>query len=382
MRISIDERHAGLPGIGRFSTELAAALRRRASADEIVSLRRPRPTGWLGAAAFSGGPGSMLSIASPPVGPLEQVELALRLRQHRIQLHHSTHLSLPWLAGVPVVLTVHDLFPLTEPGHARSDWAAGYYRVALPWAVKRADAVVAVSDYTAAQIKEVLGRTVDAVIGHGVDHSAWRLPASRAPLAATEPPASDGDTGASPPAGGHRSQRPYLLYVGTAKRHKNLGTLLAAHAGARDSRGERLPELVLAGPTEAELTAAGDRPGEGVRVLGRVPDRDLPALYAGAGAVAVPSLYEGFGLAALEAMALGVPVVAADSPGLADTVGDAAVLVAPRDPAAWADALARATGDPALRRTLVERGRTHSARFRWDDAADSYLALYRKVLER
>ena len=366
LRISIDERHAGLPGIGRFSTELATALRRRSAGDEIVSLRRPRrSSGWLGGEAFTGHPGPTMTIASPPIGPLEQMELAVRLRQHRVQLHHSTHLSLPRLAGVPVVLTVHDLFPLTEPGHARSELASAYYRVALPWAVRRADAVVAVSPFTAAQLKEVLGRPADAVIAHGVDHSAWE-------------PAADGGAGLASGA----PRRPYLLYVGTAKRHKNLGTLLAAHTGARDRHGGRLPELVLAGPTQAELVAAGHRPGEGVRALGRVPDRDLPALYAGAEAVAVPSLYEGFGLAALEAMSLGVPVVAADSPGLAETVGDAAVLVPATEPSAWADALARASGDPALRATLIERGRQQAARYRWDDAADSYLAVYREVLDR
>jgi glycosyltransferase involved in cell wall biosynthesis len=81
-------------------------------------------------------------------------------------------------------------------------------------------------------------------------------------------------------------------------------------------------------------------------------------------------------------MAQGVPVVAADSPGLRDTVGDAAALVPATDPAAWADALARCVGDPLLRRTLVERGRAHAARFRWDDSADRYLALYRQVLGR
>jgi glycosyltransferase involved in cell wall biosynthesis len=81
-------------------------------------------------------------------------------------------------------------------------------------------------------------------------------------------------------------------------------------------------------------------------------------------------------------MSSGVPVVAADSPGLAETVGDAAVLVPATDPSAWADALARATGDAALRTTLIERGRRHSARYRWDDAADAYLAVYRQVVDR
>ena len=365
MKVSIDVRHAGLPGIGRFASELASALHRRAQPDDaVLSLRRPRPGGWLGRESLGpveegDGSGASITILSPPWGGLDEAELALRLRQHHVGLHHSTHLSLPRLAGVPVVLTVHDVFPLTEPNHARSPLAAAYYRMALPWAVRHAAAVVAVSDYTADQVETVLGRRPDAVIAHGVDHAAWRCA---------------GDESAPP--------RPYLLYVGTAKRHKNLATLLHAHAGARDDRGHGLPELVLAGPTRAELHASGVTVGPGVTVLGRVADGRLPALYAGAAAVAVPSRYEGFGLTALEAMAFGAPVVAADSPGLRDTVGDAAALVPPDAPAAWADALARTTADPALRAALIERGRQRAARYRWDDAADSYLALYRKVLSR
>ena len=377
MKVSIDLRPAGLPGIGRFATELTAALARRAGDDNVVALRPLRSYGWLGTesrSAMGPAPTPTITVLSPPFGGLDEAELAVRLRAARVDLHHSTHLHVPRLAGIPVVLTVHDLFPLTEPNHARSRTAATYYRMALPWAVKHAAAVVAVSDYTAQQLEEVLKRKPDAVIGHGVDHSAWRTQVDR-----TDVDRTAGGQAAAPPA---EAKRPYLLYVGTAKAHKNLATLLQAHAGGRDRRGEGLPELILAGPTAAELSAAGLQPGPGVTVLGRVPDHQLPSLYAGAAAVAVPSRYEGFGLSALEAMAAGVPVVAADSPGLRDTVGDAGALVPATDPAAWADALSRAAGDPLLRRALIERGRQRAALHRWDDAADAYLALYRKVLDR
>ena len=396
MNVSIDVRHAGLPGIGRFARELASALHRRAQPDDaVLSLRRARPGGWLGRESLGPveegrGGGASITILSPPLGGLDEAELAVRLRHHHVGLHHSTHLSLPRLAGVPVVLTVHDVFPLTEPNHARSPLAAAYYRLALPWAVRHAAAVVAVSDYTADQVETVLGRRPEAVIAHGVDHAAWRCagdaagnapseiagdPAPNAPTESAGNAAITAPTESVPP-------RPYLLYVGTAKRHKNLATLLLAHAGARDDRGHGLPELVLAGPTRAELQANGVTVGPGVTVLGRVADGRLPSLYSGAAAVAVPSRYEGFGLTALEAMAFGAPVVVADSPGLRDTVGDAAALVPPDEPAAWADALARAAADPALRAALIERGRQRAARYRWDDAADSYLALYREVLSR
>ncbi len=374
MRVTVDARHTGLPGIGRFSVELSAALRRRAAVDEeIVALVSRHPGGWLGDAGLGipGGQtetprlGQDLAVSARPFGPLEQLELPWRLARQRVQLHHATHLSLPLAVRIPTVLTVHDVHPLVHAGHARSAAARSYYRLAMPLAVRRARAVVAVSDYTAQEISRVMGREADAVIGHGVDHSAW-APARSAAAAAPSP--------AGQAAGGR-----YLLYVGTAKPHKNLVTLLRAQGGGRDDQG--LPELVLAGPTPAEVEAiAPGASGGRVRALGRVPDADLPGLYAGSAAVAVPSRYEGFGLTALEAMSWGVPVVAADSPGLRDTVGDAAILVPAEDPRAWADALARTVGDPVMRSALIQRGRARAGRFRWDDAADAYLALYRRLV--
>jgi len=173
-----------------------------------------------------------------------------------------------------------------------------------------------------------------------------------------------------------------VLYVGTAKPHKNLATLLAAHHALP---APAVPPLVLAGPTSAEIGGLRPRPAPGavrsgrLSILGRVPDAWLPSLYRDAAAVAVPSLYEGVGLAALEAMSFGVPVLAADSPGLRDTVGDAAALVPATEVGAWADALVRMSGTSALREVVVARGRERAAAHRWDDVAASYASVYASV---
>ena len=70
-------------------------------------------------------------------------------------------------------------------------------------------------------------------------------------------------------------------------------------------------------------------------------DADLPPLISGATAVVLPSLYEGFGLPALEALACGAPLLAADASSLPEVTGDAALLLDPRDPAAWTAAMRR-----------------------------------------
>lgn len=370
MRVSVDVRHVSLPGVGRFCTELAAALTRRDDGPEIVVLSGAgagAARGWLGRAAFPP-PRSAVPVRSRPFGAAEQWELPRVLRRRRVAVHHATHLSVPWRAGVPVVLTVHDLFPLTHPDHARSAGARTYYRAVLPAAVRRADAVVAVSDHTAAELERVLRVSPAAVIGHGVDHTAW-----------ADLPHGDPRLGPSCATGPGALGGPYVLYVGTAKPHKNLVTLLAAHRA-----NDRLPPLVLAGPTpaEAEAILPGATTTGRVHAQGRVPDDQLPALYRGAAVVAVPSLYEGVGLAALEAMSFGVPVVAADAPGLRDTVGQAAALAPPTEVGAWADALDRMARPSALRDVVVERGRARAAGHRWADTAAAYVAVYESVAAR
>jgi alpha-1,3-rhamnosyl/mannosyltransferase len=103
-----------------------------------------------------------------------------------------------------------------------------------------------------------------------------------------------------------------------------------------------------------------------------VPDRDLPALYAGARAFVLPSLHEGFGLPVLEAMACGVPVVAARAGALPETCGGAARLADPRDPAALAAAVEDVLDDPAPWRTA---GLARAAAFSWGRTAAEVDAL-------
>jgi glycosyltransferase involved in cell wall biosynthesis len=100
----------------------------------------------------------------------------------------------------------------------------------------------------------------------------------------------------------------------------------------------------------------------------------MPLLYHGALALAFPSLFEGFGLPVLEAQACGTPVVCAAATSLPEVAGDGALLVAPADADAWADALARTVADTALRETLIRRGRANEARFTWAQTARLTLA--------
>jgi glycosyltransferase involved in cell wall biosynthesis len=109
-----------------------------------------------------------------------------------------------------------------------------------------------------------------------------------------------------------------------------------------------------------------------------VPESDLPALYAGAAALAMPSLYEGFGLPCVEAMAAGTPVVAADRAALPEACGGAALLVDPDDPDAFAAALVEAAGRE--RKRLTEAGRARAASLSWEHSAELVDAAIDRLL--
>ena len=174
-----------------------------------------------------------------------------------------------------------------------------------------------------------------------------------------------------------------MLYVGARKRHKNLELLL--HAWAALSPAER-PPLVLSGPPWAgseplARLAERLRVGDGIRFAGDLADeRELSCLYSGAALLVQPSLAEGFGLPPLEAMACGAVVLSSDAGSLPEVLGDAAVLLPPRDPAAWAARVLELLGDDAKRATLIARGRERAARFTWQRTAALTHAIYTEAL--
>jgi glycosyltransferase involved in cell wall biosynthesis len=103
------------------------------------------------------------------------------------------------------------------------------------------------------------------------------------------------------------------------------------------------------------------------------------ALVARATALCYPSRFEGFGLPPLEAMAAGVPVLAADTPAVAEVSGGAALLADPDDPEAWAQALRRLLAEPGLAEQLRRDGLRRSAQFTWAYCARQTARLYKRV---
>jgi glycosyltransferase involved in cell wall biosynthesis len=258
-------------------------------------------------------------------------------RARGLDLLHCTTFRGPSRASASVVLTVHDLAVLRYP-EAFPRWHRLYGRVGLRSVLQRADALLAVSEFTRREIVDLAAVPEERirVIPNGVDT-----------VFSPEGPAAAGD---------------YVLAVGTLEPRKNLGRAVEAARLAR-----------------AELRVVGARGWGGVDVpgwLGETTDAELAALYRGARCVLYPSLYEGFGLPVLEAMACGVPVVTAKGGATEEVAGGAAVLADPLAPSSLAEGIAQAT---SRREELVERGLARAAEFTWGRAADSVVALWREL---
>lgn len=336
--LGIDTRMLGASGIGRY---LEALLPR------VLPALAPTPVTVLGdRARLEAEPWAALphvrveSCRTRVYGPLEQPVLSLRAAA--FDAFWSPHVNVPAFGRGRLVVTVHDTYHLRPEASVRLD--KRLYLTAMYRAVaRRADAILCVSEFTAEEVVTRLGvpRHRLVVVPNGVD---------RADFAPTSM------HGAEP----HPLGRPYLLFVGNDKPHKNLPRLVEAFAAV----AERIPhDLVVVGRCPSVA------PGPRVHAAGVVDEATLRRLYRGAAALVMPSLYEGFGLPPLEAMASSIPVLAARAGALPEVCGDAALYVDPLRVDDLAAGLARICEDEPLRQRLLAAGAARLGRFEWDEAA-------------
>jgi glycosyltransferase involved in cell wall biosynthesis len=261
-------------------------------------------------------------------------------------------LFLPLITRLPCYVIVPHLFGTTAFREAAWPVAAAVWAAERP--VPRVYRRATFQAISASTRDDLVARGVAAdrvrVILPGVD-SAWFAP--------------DGDT--------PRAPIPTFLYVGRLKRYKGVETAVRAIALVRRSGVE--VQLDVAGQGDdrprLERLAAALGVADAVRFLGFVSEAEKRTLLRRAWATVFPSPKEGWGITNVEAAACGTPAVAADSPGLRDSVRqeETGLLVPCDDPPALAAALTRLAADPALVARLGAGGRAFAATLSWDDAA-------------
>ena len=364
---SVDQRHRGIPryitdlttaieaidpgAVGTYTVNPDLALPEVALSERLVAaqkLRRSDDVDWADV--------PLLHIASP----MEMAVPADRLLPPAARA-----------AGVPWAVTFYDLIPhlmpdfyLEDPGLRRR------YRARLQL-VRTATAVLTLSEASRIDLAEHLGIDPRRIFVAGAGTSARFVP-----------PASRGTAAAEAVAAVPGLRAPYVFYIGSYERRKNLEPLLEAWSMLPAAVRTRW-QLALCCPLKPlernHLLWRARQMGieDSICLTGFVDDAVLLLLHQGADLFVFPSLYEGYGLPVAEALACGAPVLAADASSLPEIVGAEALFDAGR-PEAMAAAVERGLTDDAFRRRLLAAaGRPPSS---WDDVAHATLEVYERIL--
>lgn len=337
MRVAIDARKIGDYGIGTYIRGLLHGLAEFNTSDEYAilgpaQLREQIPSRF-----------EHVIVDAPHYSAAELFRVGRAAADARADVLHAPHYVVPF-TSVPVVVTVHDLIHL----HRRyaNPLKPLYARAMLRRAVRSSARVLTVS---AAVGSEIAGRFGNAakitVTPNGVD-----------PRFTPEGPRA-------------QRERPYFLFVGNDKPHKNLERLVEAFGRTRAASSS---ELLLVGSAFERF-----RSRAGAVARGFVADEELAALYRGAVALIIPSLDEGFGLPALEAMACGTAVITSTAPALVEVTSDASLHADGRDIDAIAAAIDKLSSHEGLRRELAARGIERARAFTWRRCAELTVDAYR-----
>lgn len=329
-------RNQPITGQQRYATEMADRLLQR-----VDGVREARPGRWASGNRY-----------------LEWAELQMRIpRLAKAEPVLSLTSRTP-VAARKQVVTIHDLFPLTNPEWFRRNYVTLHRRL-IRANLSRADAIVTVSEPVRDAIVSIVGHRVRVVV---------------APNAPT--PRLTRTHGSVPPFDGLANSR-YFLSVGSVEPRKNMTRLIEAYLTLPRALRQEAPLVVVGGANpvfRGVISAAGS--DDTVRLLGRVSDAELAWLYSAAAAFVTLSLAEGFGIPIVEAAAAGCPAfVLSDIPAYRWlTKGTTPIFVDPLDRDSIAAGLVAAISGHEFGSfsDLAER-------FSWDQSADVVADLLHEV---
>lgn len=288
-------------------------------------------------------------------------------------LFTPSHYSPPFI-NTPTVISIMDLGYLDsrEQFRIRDFYQLKYWGM---WSMFRAKKIIAISQSTKEQIGQNYSwaKKKTEVVYPGYEKEKYQISKFKDQIYKSNIKNKYGITS------------DYILFLSTLKPSKNVEGLLEAYSillqDNLEKRKSDIPQLVIAGKKGWLFESIFEK----VKKLGLenfviftdfVSEEDKPWLIASAKLLVAPSFWEGFGMHVLEAMALGVPIVASNVGGLPEVVGDAGILVDPKNP----KEIARGIEIALEKRTLlIHKSLIRAGEFSWRKASLETLRLLEQV---
>lgn len=318
-------------------------------------------------------------LITPP-GPLPRLTgsiwrtwgMTKQLRADGASIFHGLSNELPLnieKSGIPSVVTIHDIIFRRFPQYYKPI-DRKIYDYKFRRAAELATRVIAISDRTRRDIMEfynIPSEKID-VVYQGCD-AQFQRPISPEQIREVKQK--------------YGLSHPYIIGVGTIEPRKNqLLTVKALKGLPNDVHAVLVGRNARGYGDEILRYAAENGLSDRVHHLSGIPFTDFPALYAGAVLSSYPSRFEGFGIPVIESLSTGTPVIVATGSCLEEAAGAYAPAVDPDDLDAFIHHAQQIIESDTLRKSLVEAGQKHIARFTHSNCAEGIIQTYKKAIEQ
>lgn len=293
----------------------------------------------------------------------EQIFLPLILKKLKPDVVHFPHFNVPIFYRGKFIVTIHDLIMTKFPSIRTSTlnrfvfiFKRLAYQLTISLAIKRADKIIAVSQFTAEDIKTYF---------HLNQNQAEKIKVVYEGLTPIKDAQEINDD----------LPDKFFLYVGNAYPHKNLAFLIETFQEFLKNHPDFY--LVLVGTHNYFYQKLEKLVAKHVIFAGFVSDKKLAAYYRQSQAYIFPSLYEGFGLPPLEALAHHTPVLSSSASCLPEILADAVVYFDPQNKEDLLDKMENIITDEDLKQQLKIRGDKVIAKYSWEQMAQEIIKYYK-----
>jgi len=285
-----------------------------------------------------------------------------------IDVLHVTYFAPPWHQG-KLVVTIHDLAIYHYPIHF-GFLEKTRFKIWVPYSARRAAKVITVSKFTKNDLAQTYclpASNIEAVYNGVGENFRPVSQSSQREIILKK----------------YKISNPFIFALGRLNSRKNLNALILAFHHLSSSTP--IPHsLIIAGKNDYRSSEIGSfiqnlNLERKVKMVGYVPDEELPAFFSSAVCFVFPSVFEGFGLPVVEAMACGCPVISSNTSAIPEVIGDAGILINPYDTGEISQAIFKMISDDRLRSKLREKGLKRAKLFSWKETARRTLSVYESV---